>query len=414
MSKSVYSGVSSKPSKAAFADDFGSNSIEGASSSVTIPLLAEPFLDPHVNTYDDEVLPGYEDATNPDLMESADLPPPFRVYKPQMKKVKKINGDIAIVSHDIHLNTDGEALYRWLKEENKTCPRPQIRIRGSHTETRRKNNKTETSTITDFDVTLDVTYCLLDREKPGILKVVESDQKAHRGGRIKRLAKVGEAGRTIRDWADEYCSNKAMLKEFSMTKVILNHDKLFLEEQLTALIRSTNYRGQIHVSFPVQESRVEIYPDNRISRMRQSKAWRWFFYLTFLWIISWPILWFLTKRYSVVHSVWKMARYADDPFAGDDVHPGRRLMRVTNVSEWEWLETWAPAIIRCVLARRQGEITELDLETEARARFVARRGVHVPSTALDGVLGAAASITRDFSIARQTMMGWGGDEDSDW
>lgn len=77
------------------------------SSSSAIPLL---------NSYDedtrdpDEVLPGYNDEEN-----DGDAPPPFTTYIPVVKKIKTGfgMGDTLTVSHDPHLNNDGEALYRY-------------------------------------------------------------------------------------------------------------------------------------------------------------------------------------------------------------------------------------------------------------------------------------------------------------
>lgn len=79
------------------------------SSSSAIPLLAHPD-DYDQDTHDpDEELPGYNDYEGSDN----DSPPGFTTYRPVVQKIKTIN-DILTVSLDPHLNSDGEALYRYI------------------------------------------------------------------------------------------------------------------------------------------------------------------------------------------------------------------------------------------------------------------------------------------------------------
>lgn len=78
------------------------------SSSSAIPLLAhddEDTRDPN------EELPGYRDEEEEG---GGEEPPPFTVYRPVATKIKTGFGvsDTTTVSHDPHLNSDGEALYR--------------------------------------------------------------------------------------------------------------------------------------------------------------------------------------------------------------------------------------------------------------------------------------------------------------
>ncbi|KAI0936401.1 hypothetical protein AcW1_000653 [Taiwanofungus camphoratus] len=74
-----------------------------------------------------------------------------------------------IVSHDRHLNEDGEALYRFLLSHSQTPPTVFIHLHGSHTESRTRlvtrrdsngNYRTEdehyTEEVTDFDFSIDV------------------------------------------------------------------------------------------------------------------------------------------------------------------------------------------------------------------------------------------------------------------
>lgn len=46
------------------------------------------------------------------------------------------------------------------------------------------------------------------------LRTVSPDKKTNRGGRWKTVATDQEAGElSVRNWADQYCEDKSMLKE---------------------------------------------------------------------------------------------------------------------------------------------------------------------------------------------------------
>lgn len=92
----------SKSSKSGFRDVECGNPIpERYTDEPVIPLL---------NDYDTR------DAPPPfDNYDTHDAPPPFTTYIPVVKKLKTGFGmsDTLTVSHDPHLNNDGEALYRY-------------------------------------------------------------------------------------------------------------------------------------------------------------------------------------------------------------------------------------------------------------------------------------------------------------
>jgi hypothetical protein len=105
---------------------------------------------------------------------------------------------------------------RWLLEENKKPPRVLIRVWGSHQERRRDGKKTQTTSVTDFDLQLDVTGCLMELNglTEPTLELVDPGEKAHRGhGRFKSVARDLEDVGTVRNWADQYCEDQSTLKE---------------------------------------------------------------------------------------------------------------------------------------------------------------------------------------------------------
>ncbi len=88
--------------------EFDDVEAEASSSSAapTAPLLNQPdskagLLDREPT--EEDVLPAYHDN-----LDVVDEPPPFSLYEPNKKSISTGN----ILSHDAHLNSDGEALYR--------------------------------------------------------------------------------------------------------------------------------------------------------------------------------------------------------------------------------------------------------------------------------------------------------------
>lgn len=195
-------------------------------------------------------------------------------------------------------------------------------------------------------------------------------------------------------------------RRFVMKKYCQGWDLALLQNQLEYLIRSTNYLGHISINFPVFETRVEVYPSNRISRMRKNVYWRWFFYLTFLWIFAWPYLWFFTKRYHVAETVWNYAiELPCDPPRRVFVH-----------EEEEWLMAWGPAIKRAARSNRQGFVTVHDIdemELEERRSGIVRLPAKTGNSTIDNALGfivGVGSIVNDMRLSRSEIIGWGGNE----
>ncbi|CAA7265824.1 unnamed protein product [Cyclocybe aegerita] len=122
--------------------------------------------DAHVST--DSKVPDTENAAAPQPQQQQvpdGPPPPFAPYEPEF--FLSSHGDV--ISHDHHLNEDGEALYRFLLDQCKKPPVYTLSINGTHKERRTRTvtrtvNGTHqtrvehyTVTITDFDFSIDLT-----------------------------------------------------------------------------------------------------------------------------------------------------------------------------------------------------------------------------------------------------------------
>ncbi|KAG8907662.1 hypothetical protein FRC01_007608 [Tulasnella sp. 417] len=101
--------------------------------------------------------------------------------------------------------------------------------------------------------------------------------------------------RSLRDWADEYCKSKRMLKEFIFTKEVYGWNWGSLEDALKTVI-AANYSqfGTTGVTFRFEQNKVSVRGDNLLSRMVSSWGWYILFWILLIYpLIIWPF-----KRFS--------------------------------------------------------------------------------------------------------------------
>lgn len=206
-------------------------------------------------------------------------PPSFSLYNAQYFVTSTPHD---IVSHDPHLNTDGEALYRFLLSQTNRIPYLQINFKGTHTETKshfvnvvdsqgrsRPQSQTYTETVTDFDFCATVypqQICeplqwsvpddvptfrgkmvrecemTLDSGDTHRRRATSTETKRHLAWAEKRremgyppwISEIEEgndltevphtlrSSKTLRQWADEYCASPKYFKEFVYEKVGLH------------------------------------------------------------------------------------------------------------------------------------------------------------------------------------------------
>ncbi|KAF9040595.1 hypothetical protein BJ165DRAFT_1530464 [Panaeolus papilionaceus] len=135
-------------------------------------------------------------GTNDDFHLTPSGPPPgFAPYSAEFFEI----GYEDIVSHDPHLNTDGEALYRFLLSQAATPPNYRIQCQGTHHETRQRwvterdaNGRTRqkcesyTETITDFDFCINIRPPH-NRVSQPVFWTVGDDDPAYRGRMVREV-----------------------------------------------------------------------------------------------------------------------------------------------------------------------------------------------------------------------------------
>lgn len=313
---------------------------------------------------------------------------------------------------DRRLDTDPTFLQRHMEACALSPPRPFVHLRGTHSESVRRDGKTQNETRVDFDIKYELTPHLYRDVRTGTswreLRAADPFAKVRRGtvlptrapgfgGASGGAVEAGKAG--LEEWCHRYCASHAGLKTFLLRRAVVGFDEELVRRKLEALVRATGYRGRVAVDFPVLDAEVEVYNEARTNRWRLLAWVRWMFVFSLLFLVAWPWLFLRTKRFEVIEVAWAFSRRGGDGRRGN-------AREYVSVSEEQWYNMWARAIRKAVLERRQGTLDQGDL--------IAAEGAQGEGFE-QGEEGAGASAGR-FVRAGVTAMnavnqhfGWGGD-----
>ncbi|KAF7590007.1 hypothetical protein BBP40_003451 [Aspergillus hancockii] len=269
------------------------------------------------------------------------------------------------------LSNDPSALHSLIRHEAHIPPRPDLCVRGVHNETHpdgnnRKENRTES--VVDFDFRIDLTKYLvgdLDRDQGWQQLRVARDGDGlnlYRGGRCRsrrwkghardRAVRLEEgvdtetvglveedAGPDLLGWCERFCQDPSPVKTFTFTRSFANFNPSIIQSSLTSHLRSLNYQGNIQISTSFSNPSFTVYSPHWINRARNNSFVYYTCLILQLWLITWPIIWLLERRYAVVDSVWLFSRevgtqqvYArdrDEAGIADDLAP------VVTQAAWE-------------------------------------------------------------------------------
>ncbi|RGP69621.1 hypothetical protein FSPOR_4726 [Fusarium sporotrichioides] len=280
----------------------------------------------------------------------------FAYTSKRIGKKRTTIGNEVVDVQDERSDADPGFLEEWVTMMSRYPPSPYIHIIGTHQETRRdKDGKSKREEVTDFRIMINMQNYLWPNFVPGVfthtkLETAEPGQKTYRGTVLKKRQKgskgdieVGQHKPSLKEWCHRYCAKATGTKIFRLTRNVSGMDEEMLRDSISGYIRSTNYRGNISVEFPVADRAVDIYSTSYLNKWRLTRWICWLFYLTFLWVFAWPVLFFATKRHEVVKVTWPFAKCHPD---------GQRSF--TSVSESQWLDMYGPAIKQLCLDRYQG------------------------------------------------------------
>lgn len=306
---------------------------------------------------------------------------------------------------DPHLE-DPAQLEKHIRQLATTPPRPYIRLLGTHTETTRDSKgKTERNTVTDFDVRVDLTPYLYSnaqyRRSWTQLRTVENTEKVKRGtvfptrapGSVHSIEVGTEPKPTLQEWCHRFAASPAGLKCFVLRREMVGFDTAGVIYRLRRLVNDTNYRGHVNVQLQVKDELVECYNDARVNHWRFTTWIWWLAALTFTFLLTWPYLFFFTKRWEVAIAEWPFSAVADD---------GTRSY--VSISEEQWYNLWARAICKAILEKRQTTLDQADLqraEQPVPPLNTGHAGVNEAAGIVRAGIGAMNEINRH--------LGWGGD-----
>ncbi|KAG5807282.1 hypothetical protein H9Q74_007964 [Fusarium xylarioides] len=321
------------------------------------------------------------------------------------QKRTRIGNEVNAV-RDPRSDADPAFLEKWVRTMARFPPSPYINIAGTHKETKRDSDgKSKREEVTDFRIMVNLQNYLypnfiVNSLGNSTLKTVESGEKTYRGTVLKKRQdgvkgdiEVGHAKPTLKEWCHRYCAKAAGTKVFRLTRTVTGIDETLFRNSLTNYVRSSNYKGNLTIEFPVADRAVDIYSSNRLNTWRLTTWICWIFYLTFLWIFSWPILFFITKRYQVVSAEW--------PFSLTDAN-GQKRYTTLCLDRYEGLA--GDAFLNQVLER--GDTNTRNEAVDTRA------AMGVAAAAFQGgrfnAVSGARSLMR-IAGASSDQIGWGFD-----
>lgn len=279
--------------------------------------------------------------------------------------------------------TDPTMLHEYLNLYLRAAPpRPLVRLHGWHYETVRRKDKKEQERVTDFDIRMSFQpYLSKPLDKDWWNETIAGDaDTTYRGGWRKTRAPGYKPGisldddtpqRTLMDWCEDYCASPAKLKVFRVNREVIMRTSV-LKPKLENLVRSTQYRGHVDVTFPIEGRTVDIYTPHAINKWRTSWI-RYIFYITFLWIITWPILFFTTKWWDVYTVTW----FFSNPFSG----------LPATISEEQWFEKHKALIRELVMNKYTGESDCAPSSDDAPARQQQRQMPQTGNANVDSAIG---------------------------
>ncbi|KAJ5681422.1 uncharacterized protein N7477_001362 [Penicillium maclennaniae] len=380
--------------------------------------------------------------------------------------------DARIVTYARELSQNSDELFRVIRRQMKLPVRPLLGIQGTHTESSDDGKKKSSNTVTDFCFHLDLAETML-RGWDGPLdvnwmqtEVVKDgdEQKAFRGGIVqsrrykprKTRAKgisldesdaalleseadvldgveedgavLSEQEEDLKMWCERFCNDPAPVKSynilakfgqrFTMTRELHGFDFKSMRNVLASHIRELNYRGSTNFWLKKGYSSVTMYSPHWINRLRSNSFVWWICVILQLWIITWPVIWLMEKRYEVVRSQWNASLDAGS-------ETGLIKCYAQGRDETQLGEFWAAAVKQAAWTRRQGQgalLTRNDADRlqgmrneqilriqtcESEAERQRRERVHSGQGGLmDSVVGLVRGVSEASQDYRLTM-GWG-------
>lgn len=136
-----------------------------------------------------------------------------------------------------------------------------------------------------------------------------------------------------------------------------------MSSRLEEHIKAQGYNNSINISLSEEKTTLAIYSPHWINHLRFNNAVWWICVIFGLWIITWPGIHFMEKRYQVVRVKWDTSWDMGGNNRADVVYAQDR-------DEAELADFWAPVVKQAVWARQRGEtLTRRDVEQLEGSRW---------------------------------------------
>jgi hypothetical protein len=237
---------------------------------------------------------------------SAAPPPPYKDEQvPALTTTPRFNWtkDEGIVSNDQLLNTNGDALYRFILD-HMDLPKVRLHCYGSHVEStitaRAGKAAIKETTIIDFNFMIDLSLSM--NCASGELYTFGNNILAFRG---KMDKEVGEAGgpQSIRDWTRSYAESAKTGKKFKFYKAVAGLDMPNIRDAVDQIINSTGHTGHRNVYFTVTNSSIKIHPDSTLMMLLTNPFLKFLLWL----VLAYPFIW-MYRRYGKEGGKWDVCR----------------------------------------------------------------------------------------------------------
>lgn len=189
---------------------------------------------------------------------------------------------------------------------------------------------------------------------------------------------------------------------FTLHRSITERDTSLIDSRITSYILSTNYRGHISITHLLSPHTTTITTSHPLNRLRHNVYVYWMCIILQLWIITWPVLWLMTRQWAVVEVFWP---YRRNTATARMRSSGAESWVYVEESEEEWCQRWKYTVTKAVETKWRGGLERpwvQEVEGE-RART---------EEPLGGFVGAAVGLFRGISGALSEVersRGWGGD-----
>ena len=219
---------------------------DAASTSSAVPLHDQPYADDVPPAYTDNldsVDPQNHESNNVSARKSVGGEAPGRLFQNHdaqadpspddgLQEREKMLQDVqwtfsanqdAKGSTDTYisktLSSDPVICQAFIERQAQVHIQPAVRLIGTHTETRRRDKKDETTRVTDFDITVPLDS--LFTPAWARMKIVENHEKAYRGGirkqldlRVKAHPEAAATAPSLQEWCHRFCASSASAKSY--------------------------------------------------------------------------------------------------------------------------------------------------------------------------------------------------------